>query len=249
MRLFWHEIKGNQVLFWRSRELAFFTFLLPILFLILLGSTYGSDTIEGVKGSRYLLAGLLGYGAAATVFAGLSIVTVVRREDGILKRLRGTPLPPWTYLTAVLASTLAVYALEAIAMIALGRVMFGIPWPHRILSLLLILLLGGLTFASLGLAATAAVRTAEGASAVINAIYLPMAFVSGSFFSPHSFPRFLQGLADVLPLTYLIRLLRDVQLHGADIWMRPGSVAVLLAWAAIGLIVAVRAFRWEPSEG
>lgn len=249
MRILWHEVKGNQLLFWRSRELAFFTFLLPILFLILLGSTYGDDTIEGVKGSRYLLAGLLGYGAAATVFAGLSIVTVVRREDGILKRLRGTPMPAWTYLTAVLVSTLIVYALEAVVMILLGRAMFGIPLPSHVVSLVLILLLGGLAFAALGLAATAAVRTAEGSSAVINALYLPMSFVSGSFFSPHSFPKFLRAIADVLPLTYLIRLLRDVLLHGAQIWSRPGSVAVLVAWGLVGLFVAVRAFRWEPSEG
>jgi ABC-2 type transport system permease protein len=249
VRLFWHEVKGNQVLFWRSRELAFFTFLLPIFFLILLGSTYGGDKIEGVKGSRYLLAGLLGYSAAATVFAGLSIVTVVRREDGILKRLRGTPLPAGTYLTAVLASTLIVYALEAVIMIVLGRAMFDIPLPTHVLSVVLILLLGGLAFAALGLAATTAVRTAEGSSAVINALYLPMSFVSGAFFSPHSFPKFLRALADVLPLTYLIRLLRDVLLHGADIWSRPGSVAVLVAWGLVGLLVAVRTFRWEPSEG
>jgi ABC-2 type transport system permease protein len=249
MRLLLHELQGNQRLFWRSRELAFFTFLLPIIFFILLGSVYGQDTIEGIKGSRYLLAGMLGYGVAATAFAGLAITLVIRREDGILKRLRGTPLPPWTYIAAVLCSTLIVYALESIALIALGRVLFDVPIPGRLFSVALTLLLGGLAFAALGLALTAAVRTAEGSSAVVNAIYLPMSFLSGAFFSPHSFPPFLRAIAAVLPLTYFIRLTRDVLLHGEQIWSNIGSVSIVVAWGLVGVVVALRSFRWEPHEG
>ena len=97
MRLLAHQLAGEQRLFWRSRELAFFTFALPIVFFVLLGSVYGDEEIEGVKGSAYLLAGMLGYGVAATAFAGLAITTVIRREDGVLKRLRGTPLPAWSF--------------------------------------------------------------------------------------------------------------------------------------------------------
>ena len=98
--LFLHQLRGEQRLYWRSRELAFFTFLFPVLIFVLLGSVYGNDRIksEHVKGSAYLLAGILGYGVAATAFAGLSIMLVIRREGGILKRLRATPLPPWAYL-------------------------------------------------------------------------------------------------------------------------------------------------------
>ena len=91
MRYLFHEVEVEQRLFWRSRELAFFTFLLPIIFFVLLGSVYGTDKIEHVKGSAYLLAGLLGYGVVATAFAGLAITLVIRREAGILKRLRATP--------------------------------------------------------------------------------------------------------------------------------------------------------------
>src|ERR1041384_3007974 len=121
MRLLAHQLRGEQQLFWRSRELAFFTFLLPILFFVLLGSVYGKDRIEHFKGSRYLLAGLLGYGVVATAFAGLAISLVVRRESGVLKRLRATPLPPAAYVAGVLGSTLFVYALESVALIVLGR--------------------------------------------------------------------------------------------------------------------------------
>ena len=249
MKLLWHELKGNQLLFWRSRELAFFTFLFPIILFVLLGAVYGNDRIEHVKGSSYLLAGMLGYGVVATAFAGLAITTVIRREDGILKRLRGTPLPPWTYLSAVLGSTLIVYALEAITLLVLGRILFGTPFPHRVFSVVLTLLLGGLAFAAMGIALTGAVRSAEGSSAVVNAVYLPMAFISGAFFSPHTYPAFLRAIADVLPLTYFIRLTRDVFVRHVEIWSRPGAVAVVVAWGLIGLLVAMRTFRWEPAEG
>jgi ABC-2 type transport system permease protein len=243
-----HQLRNEQRLFWRSRELAFFTFLLPIVFFVLLGSVYGNDRIEGVKGSSYLLAGMLGYGVVATAFAGLAITTVIRREEGILKRIRGTPLPPWTYVTGVLLSILAVYALQSALLIALGRALFGVPFPTRWLSLVLTLLLGGVAFAALGLGLTAAVRSAEGSSAVVNAVYLPMSFVSGSFFSPHSFPDFLQKIAEVLPLTHLIRLIRDVLLRHDQIWDHGQAVAAVAAWGAVGVVAAVRWFRWEPRE-
>lgn len=249
MRVLWHELRAQQLLFWRSRELAFFTFLLPIGFFVLLGSVYGEDEIEGVKGSRYLLAGLLGYGVAATAFAGLSISLVIRREEGILKRLRATPLPPATAIAAMLGSTLVVYALEAVALIAIGRAFFDVPVPDRLLSLALVLLLGALAFAALGLALTAFIRSGEGSSAVVNAIYLPMTFISGSFFSPHSFPRALELIGEILPLTHFIRVVRYVLLEHGQIWSRPGAVSIVAAWGVGGAIVAVRYFRWEPREG
>ena len=127
MSLFLHQLRGEQRLYWRSRELAFFTFLFPIVLFILLGSVYGNDKIESehnVKSSAYLLAGVLGYGVASTAFAGLAIVIVLRRENGILKRLRATPLPPAVYLAGVIASTVLVFAVEAVALVVLARVLF-----------------------------------------------------------------------------------------------------------------------------
>jgi len=133
-------------------------------------------------------------------------------------------------------------------MIAIGRAMFSVPLPHRWLSLVLVLLLGAVAFAAMGLGMTVLVRSAEGASASVNAVYLPMSFISGSFFSPHSFPHFLRVLADVLPLTYFIRLTRDVMLHGHQLWNNWGDVGVIAAWGAVGAIAAFWRFRWEPQE-
>jgi ABC-type multidrug transport system, permease component len=249
VRLFLHELRGQLLLYTRSKELAFFTFMLPIILFVLLGSTYGNDTINGVRGSDFLEAGMLGYGLVSTAFAGLAIFMVIRRETGILKRVRATPLSPSAYIGAVLTSTLIAFALNSIAMIAIGRGLFSVPLPHRWLSLVVVLLLGALAFAAMGLGLTVVVKSAEGSSATVNAIYLPMAFVSGAFFSPHSFPRFLQILADVLPLTYFIRLTRDVMLHNHHVWDNWGDIAVVAAWGAVGAFVAATRFRWEPTEG
>ena len=241
MKVVLHQLRAEQRLYWRSRELAFFTFLFPVVIFILLGSVYGNDLIksEGVKGSAYLLAGILGYGVASTAFAGLAIVLVIRRESGILKRVRATPLPAHSYVVAFLASTIIVFA----------KVLFDVSFPARWLSVALSLLFGALAFAAMGVAVTTFIRSAEGSSAVVNAIYLPVAFLAGSFWSPHAYPRFLEVIAEVLPLTYFIRLMKDVLLHGEQIWTDWTDVAVIAAWGLAGLLVAVRRFRWEPREG
>ena len=249
MRLLWHELKTELLLYTRSRELAFFTFLLPMIFFVLLGSTYGNDTVDGVKGSRFLEAGMIGYGAISIAFAGLAIVLVIRRENGILKRLRATPLPAWVYIASVLAAFLLAFAVEVIGLVVIGRVLFGVALPDRIGSLVLALLLGAVSFCGLGIGVTSLMRSAEGASAVVNAIYLPMSFISGSFFSPRHFPSALRAIADVLPLTYFLRLVRNVMLHGHEIWTQGTNVAIVAAWGLVGVIVALRSFRWEPHEG
>jgi ABC-2 type transport system permease protein len=248
VRLLVHELRAQQRLFWRSRELAFFTFMLPVILFFLLGSTYGDDEIDGVRGADYLLAGMLGYGAVSTTFAGLAILLVVRREQGILKRLRATPLPASTYLAAVLVSIVLVFALETALMLAIGRLSFDTAFPDRWISLAAALLLGSITFAALAVGLSGLVRSAEGSSAVVNAIYLPLSFISGAFFSADSFPDFLQALAELLPLSYFIELVRDVMLHGQRLWDEPTAVAVISAWGIVGLVAALRYFRWEPRE-
>jgi len=249
MRLFVHELRYELRLYWRSRELAFFTFLLPMILFLLLGFAYGDQKIQGVKGSDYLLTGTLGYGVVATAFAGLAIVLVIRREDGILKRLRSTPLPAPVYLAAVLTTTMLAFLAQAACIVALGMAVFGASFPHRLVSLVLSLVLGAVSFAALGVGLTGLMRRAEGASAVVNAIYFPMLFLSGSFFERTTFPGFLQAVADVLPLTYFIKLVFGVMNRGDEIWNRPAEVAILVAWGLVGAVVAARRFRWVPHEG
>jgi ABC-2 type transport system permease protein len=246
--LFFREVGAQQRLFWRSRESAFFTFLLPIIFLVLLGSVYGEDEIDGVRASTYLLAGLLGYGVVATAFAGLAITLVLRRESGVLKRVRGTPLPTGVYLGAVIVSTLVVIAVSAGAQLVVGRVLLDADLPAAPASFALALLLGAVTFAALGLAFTGFLRSGEGSSAAVNAVYLPLTFISGVFFSVDSLPGFLQRIADVSPLTYLLRLIRSTLVDGEGLAGAPEDVLVLVVWGVAGIVVAQRMFRWEPRE-
>src|SRR5215208_7409309 len=131
MSLFAHELRGQLLLYTRSKELAFFTFLLPLILFVLLGSTYGDEKISGVRGADFLEAGMLGYGLVSTAFAGLAIFMVIRRESGILKRVRATPLPASAYLGAILTSTLIAFAVNAACMIAIGRGLFSVPLPAR----------------------------------------------------------------------------------------------------------------------
>ena len=248
MSLLLHQFRAEQKLFWRSRELAFFTFLLPIIFYLMLASAYGDEEIEGVSGYQFLLAGMIGYGAAATTFAGLALLLVIRRESGVLKRLRATPLPAGTYIAAVLASIIVIFLLEAVILVALGHFAFDVPVPDSVVSLAVVLLLGAGSFAALGVGLTALIRSAEGSSAVVNALYLPVSFVSGAFFSEDTFPRVLNVIGEVLPLSHLIRLSRDVIVYGDAVWEHVGDAAVVAAWGLLGLVVAVRGFRWEPRE-
>jgi ABC-2 type transport system permease protein len=248
VNLFLHELRTEQLLFWRNREAAFFTFFLPVIFFLVFGSIYGNDTIAGIRGAAFLEAGMIGYGVASTAFAGLAITMVIRRESGVLKRIRATPLPPSTYLLAVLASTFVTFLVEAILLIALGRLLFHVGLPDRPLTLLAVLVIGATSFAALGLGLTGYVRSAEGSSAVVNFVYLPMAIISGTFFSPQHYPGFLKAIADVLPLTYFTKLTRDVMVHHHHLWSEGGSIAAVLLWGVIGLVAAIRGFRWQPRE-
>jgi len=244
-RLFVHQLRSEQLVFWRSREAAFFIFLFPLLLYVLLASVY-SGKIYGVPPAEALLAGLVGYGCANTAFAGLAIQLVIRRENGILKRLRSTPLPPATYVGALLISTLIVFALQTIVLFGIGRAFYSTPFPSDIGSLVATIVIGAAAFAALGTATASVIRSAEGSSAVVNFILLPMAFLTGSFGPTRHYPAFLRAIGDVLPLKYFIELVNAVYLHGQGFWTQPGALAVLGAWGVAGLAFTAFKFRWEP---
>jgi ABC-2 type transport system permease protein len=247
VKIFLHQLKTEQLVYWRSRESAVFTFIFPLLLFVLLGSVY-SGRIYGVPASQALLAALLGYGCAMVAFAGLAITLVLRREQAILKRLRATPLRPAVYILAVLTSTLLVFAAETVALFLLGRVVFGTPFPARVGSLVLLVVLGSLSFAALGVGLSGLIRSGEGSSAVVNLIVLPMAFLTGAFGPTRHYPHFLRIVGDALPLKYLVDLSNAVYLHKHAFWSQGTAIGVLLAWGAGGLVVALAKFRWEPRD-
>ena len=157
MRLFWHELRMQQMIFWRNRESAVFIFVFPPMLFLLLGAVY-SGKIDGVPAVDRLLVGIMGYGCANTALAGLAIMLVVRRENGLLKRVRGTPLPAATYLAAVLVSTLFVFLLQMAVTVALGVTLYDARGAESWVALLPVLLLGAAAFAGLGIGLAALIR-------------------------------------------------------------------------------------------
>jgi ABC-2 type transport system permease protein len=247
MRLFAHQLRTEQLVFWRSREAAFFIFLFPLLLFLLLGAVYhGHYQDKPIVWA--VLAGLIAYGCANTAFAGLAIQLVLRRESGILKRLRGTPLPPATYITALLVSTLVVFALQTVGLFLLGRALYGTPFPSDVGSLAATVVIGSAAFAALGTATASVIRSAEGSSAVVNFILLPMAFLSGAFGPTRGYPAVLRAIGDVLPLKYFVQVVDAVYLHGHGFWTQPAALAVLGGWGVAGLLLTALKFTWEPRE-
>jgi ABC-2 type transport system permease protein len=246
MRLFVHQLRAEQRIFWRNRESAVFLFIFPVMLFVLLGSFYDGD-IQGHPARDVLLVGMIGYGAANTGFAGMAITLVIRREYGILKRLRSTPLPAGVYFAASLGSTLIVFTLQTATLYVLGGLLYDTVLPENTAAVVLLVLLGAVAFTGLGLAIASLIRSAEGASAVVNVVLLPMAFLSGSF-GERNYPAVLDALANALPLAHFIDLVRAAALEGEWPWSDPGSLAILAAWGAGGYLLAARRFSWEPRE-
>jgi ABC-2 type transport system permease protein len=167
----------------------------------------------------------------------------------MLKRVRGTPLPPIVYLGALVTSTALVLGLEALVVLFLGDVAFGVPLPSRWYEIVLLVGLGAASFAGIGIAVTRFVPNAEGSSAVVNAMYLPVLFLSGAFFPVHGLPAFLQWFADALPLTHLLDAMRSVFVDGGIGSDDLGGLLVVVLWGVGGAVVALRTFRWEPRGG
>ena len=247
MRVFWHQLRYEQLLFWRSREAAIFVFLLPVLLFMLLGGVYSGE-IDGHQAATWLLVGMIGYGLANTALGGLAIFLVNRREYGILKRLRATPLPAAAYLSATVVSMLVVFALQVVGLGALGLAFYGAETPDAIGSFAAALALGAAAFTAMGIAGAALIRSAEGASPLVNVVVLPMAFLSGSFGRTSDYPDILQAIADVLPLKYFLELVRASYLDGEPIWEHGAAVAIVAAWGAGALLLGARRFGWSPRE-
>src|SRR5437588_1389778 len=226
---------------WRNPTAAFFNFLFPLIVLGLFGALFANDQTT----LNRIVPGIAAMSVMTTTFNALAHNLVFLREEGVLKRMRGTPLPPGAYLGALAANAITNTILQVAIIATAGRLFFGIPWPRDALELLVFVAVGVVCFASLGVAFSHAIPNFDSAPAYVNAVFLPTIFVSGVFYDVGKVPGFIKGLAQALPLKHLIDGLSGAMVKGTDLGTNISALGVIAAWAALGIVFAVRGFSWE----
>lgn len=249
-----HQFRYDQKTFWRQPESVFFTVVLPIIFLFIFVSIFGNDdtSVGGgrtVKGSTYYLPGIVALGIISATFFNLSISLAIERERGTLKRVRSTPLPPWVFMAARIATATVVSLLLVVTVTLLGRIVYGVSVPTNTLpGLVLTVLLGTASFCALGFALASFIPSESAAPAVVNAVTLPLYFFSGIFIP--GVPGWMDAVASVFPVKHVFdALLNAFDPTTAGNGIEWGNLAVLAAWGLIGLVIALRRFRWTPRSG
>jgi ABC-2 type transport system permease protein len=248
-RLLAHQVRLEQLTFWRNPEAAFFTFALPIGLLLIFGSIGGGDAVPGrpdLDPLTLFVPGILAFGIIVAAYGTLAATISTLRAEGVLKRLRGTPLPPSIYLGGHLVSVVSTCLVVAATTIVLGRIAFdAAPRTDRLWLLACALALGIVCFAALGLAISAAIRRPEASGAITNGTYLPLALVSGTFSSGIQLPNWLDTTVSAFPIKALTTSLRAVYDPAAG--MPVGALVVMTVWAVAGVVLAQRFFRWDPA--
>ncbi|HLM51915.1 MAG TPA: ABC transporter permease, partial [Solirubrobacteraceae bacterium] len=224
--LAWRQYRLERRLFWRNPSAAFFNFLFPLILLALFGAVVSNqDTLD------VIVPGIAGLSVMSTTFTALAFNVTFLREQGVLKRIRGTPLPPGAYLAGVAANAVTNAALQILIITVAGRLFFGIGWPKDLLELVVFVVAGVVCFASLGVAYSHVIPNFDSAPAYTNVIFLPVIFISGVFYDASEVPAFLRDIAEALPLVHLIDGLSAAMVTGQGLAEHWGDLAVIALWA------------------
>ncbi|MCW2901704.1 MAG: type transporter, partial [Streptosporangiaceae bacterium] len=182
----WHQIRYEQLTFWRNPQSAFFTFVFPVVIIAIFGGLFGgigeSEFYFGRSALQYYVPTIAALSVLGSCYSQLAIVLASRRQTGILKRVRATPLPASMYFGGLLAHCVLVSVIDVLLITVVGR-LYGVPipavshWP----GLALTLVLGAAAFCSLGVAVASLIRNAEAAPSVVQFVLFPLTFVSGTY--------------------------------------------------------------------
>jgi len=247
-----HEFGADLRCFRRNVQNVFFTLILPVLFLVIFASIFRDATVKvpggTMKESVYYVPAIITFGLIAAAFSNLTVTVVRNRESGIYKRRRATPLPA----SAVIAGRALVGVLTALAITAallvIGWAVYGANIPaHTAPAFALDIVVGAAAFCCLGFAVASLVSNVDAAQPVVQALVLPLSFISGVFIATSELPSWLAGIGKVFPVEHLTAaLLAAYNPHTTGSGMRWSDLAVLAAWAVAGLVIAVGRFRWLP---
>ncbi|MCX3286792.1 ABC transporter permease [Streptomyces sp. NEAU-H22] len=240
-----HQIRYEQLSFWRNPQSMVFTFVLPIVIISVFGAVFagseGEDFFFGLSGLQYYTPTIAAVSVLGACYGQLAIVLAMRRQTGVLKRLHATPLPAWVYFAGLLVHCVVVSVVDVALVIGIGR-LYGVPWPADWLALALTLVLGAASFCALGVGVASLIRNSEAAPAVVQFIQFPLVFISGSYFPIHS--DVMNNIAGLLPVKpFNDAMLAPFAHQGGFQWK---ELAVLAAWGVVGALIAVRSFRWDP---
>jgi ABC-2 type transport system permease protein len=239
----------------RTPRTVVFSMVFPVVLLIMFDSIFtdgAADTVTFAGGtinaSAYFTASLSAYAIGLSTFTSLAVGVTAQRETGQLKRLRGTPMPAWTFVAGQVTRSAVVALIVVVAMLATGVVFFGVHIAaERLVGFVVYFALGAIAFSALGIAATAFTPTVDSASVVGPFIVVMLSFVSGVFISVDQLPNWLEAVGKAFPLYHLAEGLQTSLVSGTGgTGLVAGNVGVLVLWGLAGTVIATRRFRWEP---
>lgn len=227
--------------FWRNPPAAFFTFVFPLLFMVIF------NVIFGAEAARFFTPSILVFSVVTATFTNLAMNITYARDSGVLKRIRGTPLPPWAYLAGRIGHAIGVSILLVAIVAAAGAILYDVPFPWGGLpALLLLLAVSAAAFSALGLALAGVMPNADASPAIVNAIVLPTLFVSNVFIQMDNAPDWLSTISYVLPVRHFADALHEIYASGADAGIPWTEIGVIGLWGVVGVAAALRFFSWEP---
>lgn len=241
--------------FFRERDSMVFTFAFPVIMLFIFGSAFGSGEIApGVTFTQYFAAGMIASGVVLSSFQSLAIGIAIERDDGTLKRLRGTPMPAAAYFLGKIGLVLISSVVQTVILLVVGTALFGLDLPDTVdlwTRFAWIFLLGSTAGTVLGIAYSSVPRSARSAGAVVSPVVIVLQFISGIFFVLDQLPSWMVNLGSVFPLRWLAQGMRSVflpaEFEQAEVggsWMLGQTAAVLAGWSVIGLLLCLWTFRW-----
>lgn len=251
VRLMLRQVRYTNKTFWRNPASAFFTFVFPLLFLVIFTTLLGNDEVpigaSRIRLSTYYVASMAAFGLISACYTNVAISMIFARENGVLKRTRGTPLPAWSYLAARVAHASFVGFLLVGITVVFGVLAYDASFPTGpdLVRFVITLLVGAGCFAAIGLAITGLVPNADAGPPIVNAIMLPLLFLSGVFIATgNDTPAWVDWSGKIFPVKHLVDALRDSFLGLPSFsWT---DIAVMGIWLLAGVLVASRTFRWEP---
>jgi ABC-2 type transport system permease protein len=241
----------NQA-FVRNPASVFFTFIFPLMFLVIFSVIFGNGTIhvgpnQTVRVATFYVPSISVFAVITACYTNIAISLSFARDSGALKRIHGSPLPVWSYMLARIVHAVAIAILLVVICASFGAIFYGATLPTSTLpAFVLTLIVGAAVFCTLGVALTAAIPNADAAPAVVNGTILPLLFISNVFIPLQNPPQWLDIVGKIFPVRHFADALIGSYFQLSGSGLHTNDLLVLGAWGIAGLVIAARFFQWEP---